>query len=168
VTVHYTGTLANGNKFDSSRDRGKPFQFRIGTGEVIRGWDEGVAKMSKGQRAKLTISPDYGYGAQGAGGVIPPNAQLIFDVELIDFKWWGGTLSKMTMCVHTLVLRLSVACTTLSLLFWIAVRRYHPSTSEYCAGVLYALFSQQISDSSFYWDILIHGPSNLFILQADG
>ncbi|KAK7101077.1 peptidyl-prolyl cis-trans isomerase FKBP1A-like [Littorina saxatilis] len=86
VTVHYTGTLKNGKKFDSSRDRNKPFQFKLGVGEVIRGWDEGVSKMSKGQRAKLTISSDFGYGAQGAGGVIPPNADLIFDVELIDYK----------------------------------------------------------------------------------
>eukprot|EP01027_Heterolobosea_sp_BB2_P025970 GEZU01039886.1.p1 GENE.GEZU01039886.1~~GEZU01039886.1.p1 ORF type:complete len:109 (-),score=43.91 GEZU01039886.1:184-510(-) len=86
VTVHYTGTLTNGNKFDSSRDRNKPFQFKLGVGQVIKGWDEGVAKMSKGERAKLTISPDYGYGARGYPPVIPQNATLIFDVELIDFK----------------------------------------------------------------------------------
>jgi len=86
VSVHYTGTLENGKKFDSSRDRGKPFEFKIGTGQVIQGWDEGVAKMTKGQRATLTVSADYGYGAQGVGGVIPPNATLIFDVELLDFK----------------------------------------------------------------------------------
>lgn len=83
VVVHYTGTLTNGKKFDSSRDKGRPFTFTIGVGQVIRGWDEGVAQMSVGQRAKLTCSPDYGYGAAGAGGVIPPNATLIFDVELI-------------------------------------------------------------------------------------
>ncbi|XP_035827478.1 FK506-binding protein 1-like [Aplysia californica] len=84
VVVHYTGTLQNGQKFDSSRDRGKPFQTKIGVGQVIRGWDEGFTQLSKGQRAKLTITPDYGYGASGAAGVIPPNATLVFDVELLD------------------------------------------------------------------------------------
>lgn len=86
VEVHYTGTLTNGTKFDSSRDRGKPFKFTLGAGEVIKGWDEGVSKMSKGQRAKLTCSPDFAYGASGVGGVIPPNATLCFDVELISFN----------------------------------------------------------------------------------
>ncbi len=86
VTVHYTGTLENGKKFDSSLDRGQPFQFVIGQGQVIKGWDEGVAKMSKGQKAKLTISPDYGYGARGAGNVIPPNSTLIFEVQLLDME----------------------------------------------------------------------------------
>jgi len=86
VIAHYTGTLTNGKKFDSSRDRGKPFQFQIGVGQVIRAWDEGFAQMSVGQKAKLTASPDYAYGSRGAAGVIPPNATLIFDVELIDIK----------------------------------------------------------------------------------
>jgi len=86
VTVHYTGTLTNGTKFDSSRDRSKPFQFRLGVGEVIRGWDEGVAKMSKGERATLTCTPDYAYGDDGYPPTIPPKSILIFDVELIDFK----------------------------------------------------------------------------------
>ncbi|KAJ6649747.1 Peptidyl-prolyl cis-trans isomerase Fkbp12 [Pseudolycoriella hygida] len=86
VVVHYTGTLQDGSVFDSSRTRGKPFKFSIGKGEVIRGWDEGVAQMSVGQRAKLVCSPDYAYGSRGHPGVIPPNAVLTFDVELLKLE----------------------------------------------------------------------------------
>lgn len=85
VTVHYDGFLVNGQKFDSSRDRGRPFEFQLGVGQVIRGWDEGVARMTLGQKVRMTITPDYGYGARGAGNVIPPNATLIFEVELLRF-----------------------------------------------------------------------------------
>ena len=85
LRMHYIGTLADsGEKFDSSRDRDQPFDFQIGVGQVIRGWDEGIMQMSVGQRANLYIPSDLGYGAQGAGGAIPPNADLIFDVELLE------------------------------------------------------------------------------------
>jgi len=84
VKCHYVLTLTNGKKIDSSRDRGSPFTFKIGRQEVIAGWDQGVAKMSKGERSKLTISPDLGYGAKGVAGMIPANSTLVFDVELLD------------------------------------------------------------------------------------
>ncbi len=86
VVVHYRGTLEDGTQFDASYDRGKPFSFPLGAGRVIKGWDEGVQGMKVGGKRKLVIPPDLGYGARGAGGVIPPNATLIFDVELLDIK----------------------------------------------------------------------------------
>jgi FKBP-type peptidyl-prolyl cis-trans isomerase len=86
VSVHYTGWLENGTKFDSSHDRKSPFSFKLGGGQVIRGWDEGVAGMKVGGKRKLTIPSDLGYGARGAGGVIPGNATLIFEVELLGVK----------------------------------------------------------------------------------
>ena len=84
--VHYTGWLTNGQKFDSSKDRNDPFEFTLGAGQVIKGWDEGVAGMKVGGKRKLTIPPQLGYGARGAGGVIPPNAELIFEVELLGVR----------------------------------------------------------------------------------
>lgn len=80
------GTLTNGSKFDSSRDRGKPFQFKLGQGQVIRGWDEGVAQMQLGEKCMLTCTPDYAYGARGFPPVIPPNSTLNFEVELLSFS----------------------------------------------------------------------------------
>jgi len=86
VTIHYVGTLQDGKKFDSSRDRNSPFLTQIGVGKVIKGWDEGVPQLSVGQKAILTVTPDYGYGARGFPPVIPPNAILHFEVELLKIN----------------------------------------------------------------------------------
>ena len=86
IEVHYTGWLTDGTKFDSSKDRGKPFTFQLGAGRVIKGWDEGVAGMKVGGKRKLTIPPELGYGARGAGNVIPTHAELVFEVELLRIQ----------------------------------------------------------------------------------
>eukprot|EP01084_Bolivina_argentea_P055467 101681_1 len=94
LSVHYTGTLAsNGTKFDSSVDKGRKFEFTLGVGQVIKGWDVGMGTMRIGEKAILKIHPDYGYGARGAGGVIPPNAELLFEVEVFAFSGKDGNAS---------------------------------------------------------------------------
>ena len=86
VSVHYVGKFADGKVFDSSVARGQPIEFRVGVGQVIRGWDEGICQLRRGEKAMLTCPPEYAYGSQGAGGVIPPNATLTFEVEVVDWN----------------------------------------------------------------------------------
>lgn len=93
VQVHYTGRLTNGKKFDSSYDRGEPIEFKLGVGQVIKGWDEGLSTMRVGGKRKLMIPPDLGYGTRGVGNVIPPNAELVFDVHLVGIR---GTELQIT------------------------------------------------------------------------
>lgn len=93
VTIHYTGTLENGQKFDSSVDRGSPFQCNIGVGQVIKGWDVGIPKLSVGEKARLTIPGPYAYGPRGFPGLIPPNSTLVFDVELLKVNWKQSTIN---------------------------------------------------------------------------
>ena len=90
VTAHYHGTLMDGTVFDSSVQKGRPFKFKLGVGQVIKGWDEGIGQLKVGEKATLTCPPEYAYGERGAGGVIPPNATLKFEVELLDFVEANG------------------------------------------------------------------------------
>jgi len=120
-----SGTLAlNGKKFDASRDRGRPFQFTIGIGQVIQGWDEGVMQMSLGEKAMLRITSDYGYGERGAGGVIPPNADLNFEVELLGINGkseWYETNQTNDMILLQIALHMSLILTARFTQCWIVI-----------------------------------------------
>ena len=98
VKVHYVGTLLDGTEFDSSRKRGQPLEFELGVGMVIKGWDEGIQQLKKGQKATIICPPDYGYGSRGAPPVIPPNATLKFEVEVIDYETGGRSNNPCANC----------------------------------------------------------------------
>lgn len=143
----WSGTLADGKVFDSSRSRGKPFKFKIGHQEVIRGWEEGVAQMSVGQRAKLICSPDYAYGSKGHPGIIPPHATLTFDVELLGLEAWN-------LCTHFAIFHSNFQG-------WLLSREHGGKmlTDDSCSWFLHRTYVYSFTSSlsfPFRWYVLFH------------